>query len=32
MMAGFDDRGRLFVADAAGLNLPAEDCSSNRPT
>ena len=24
LMAGFDDRGRLFVADNAGLNLPAE--------
>ncbi len=25
IMAGFDDRGRLFVADNAGLNLPAEE-------
>ncbi len=24
IMAGFDDRGRLFVADNAGLNLPAD--------
>ncbi len=25
LMAGFDDRGRLYVADNAGLNLPAEE-------
>jgi putative membrane-bound dehydrogenase-like protein len=31
VMAGFDDRGRLFVADNAGLNLNAEDLLAERP-
>lgn len=31
VMAGFDDRGRLFVADNAGLNLPAEELLKQLP-
>ncbi|MEX2112213.1 MAG: PVC-type heme-binding CxxCH protein, partial [Pirellulales bacterium] len=31
VMAGFDDRGRLFVADNAGLNLNAEELLEQRP-
>ncbi len=31
IMAGFDDRGRLFVADNAGLNLPAEELLEQLP-
>ncbi|HEV3137248.1 MAG TPA: PVC-type heme-binding CxxCH protein [Pirellulales bacterium] len=31
IMAGFDDRGRLFVADNAGLNLPADELLSQLP-
>jgi putative membrane-bound dehydrogenase-like protein len=31
IMAGFDDRGRLFVADNAGLNLPAEELLAQLP-
>jgi putative membrane-bound dehydrogenase-like protein len=31
LMAGFDDRGRLFVADNAGLNLPAEELLEQLP-
>ncbi|MEX0678608.1 MAG: PVC-type heme-binding CxxCH protein [Pirellulales bacterium] len=31
IMAGFDDRGRLYVADNAGLNLPAEDLLKELP-
>ncbi|MBI3838173.1 MAG: HEAT repeat domain-containing protein [Planctomycetia bacterium] len=31
IMAGFDDRGRLFVADNAGLNLPAEELLKQLP-
>ncbi len=31
LMAGFDDRGRLFVADNAGLNLPAEELLKQTP-
>ncbi len=31
VMAGFDDRGRLFVADNAGLNLPADELLKQRP-
>ena len=31
IMAGFDDRGRLFVADNAGLNLPAEELLKQTP-
>jgi putative membrane-bound dehydrogenase-like protein len=31
VMAGFDDRGRLFVADNAGLNLPAEQLLEQLP-
>jgi putative heme-binding domain-containing protein len=31
MMACFDDRGRLFVAEAAGLNLEAHDLELVRP-
>ena len=30
-MAGFDDRGRLFVADNAGLNLPADELLEQLP-
>ena len=30
-MAGFDDRGRLFVADNAGLNLPAAELLTQLP-
>ena len=32
IMAGFDDRGRLFVADNAGLNLPADELLKQLPT
>jgi putative membrane-bound dehydrogenase-like protein len=31
IMAGFDDRGRLYVADNAGLNLPAEELQKQLP-
>ncbi len=31
IMAGFDDRGRLFVADNAGLNLPADELLKQLP-
>ncbi len=31
VMAGFDDRGRLFVADNAGLNLPADKLLEQLP-
>lgn len=31
IMAGFDDRGRLFVADNAGLNLPADQLLEKLP-
>lgn len=31
MMAGFDDRGRLYVADNAGMNLNAEELLDQRP-
>ncbi len=31
VMAGFDDRGRLFVADNAGLNLSAEELLKQLP-
>ena len=31
LMAGFDDRGRLFVADNAGLNLPADELLKQLP-
>jgi putative membrane-bound dehydrogenase-like protein len=31
VMAGFDDRGRLFVADNAGLNLPADQLLEKLP-
>ena len=31
VMAGFDDRGRLFVADNAGLNLPADELLEKKP-
>ena len=31
IMAGFDDRGRLYVADNAGMNLPAEDLLKQLP-
>lgn len=31
MMACFDDRGRLFVAESAGLNLPAKELEERRP-
>ncbi len=31
VMAGFDDRGRLFVADNAGLNLPADELLKQLP-
>ncbi|MGD9724662.1 MAG: PVC-type heme-binding CxxCH protein [Pirellulales bacterium] len=31
VMAGFDDRGRLFVADNAGLNLEAQDLLAQLP-
>ena len=31
MMACFDDRGRLFVAEAAGVNLRAKDLLKNPP-
>jgi putative membrane-bound dehydrogenase-like protein len=31
VMAGFDDRGRLFVADNAGLNLPAAQLLEKLP-
>ena len=31
MMAGFDERGRLFVADSSGENLPAEELLENPP-
>ena len=31
MMAGFDERGRLFVADNAGVNLNAEELLDQRP-
>ncbi len=31
IMAGFDDRGRLFVADNAGLNLPAAELLTQLP-
>lgn len=29
-MAGFDERGRLFVADGPGLNLPADTATALR--
>jgi len=32
MMAGFDDRGRLFVAASAGVNLRAHDLMENPPS
>ncbi len=31
MMAGFDDRGRLFVAETAGLNLKADELLKTLP-
>ncbi len=31
MMAGFDDRGRLFVAESAGLNMKADDLVKETP-
>ncbi|HEX3727511.1 MAG TPA: PVC-type heme-binding CxxCH protein, partial [Pirellulales bacterium] len=31
LMAAFDDRGRLFVADNAGLNLPADELLKQLP-
>ncbi len=31
MMAGFDERGRLFVAEAAGQNLKADELLKNPP-
>ncbi|MBX3414472.1 MAG: HEAT repeat domain-containing protein [Pirellulales bacterium] len=31
MMAGFDDRGRLYVADALGVNLNAEELQRDLP-
>ncbi len=31
MMAGFDDRGRLFVAESAGLNLRSKDLLKDPP-
>src|SRR5262245_59659598 len=31
IMAGFDDRGRLYVADNAGLNLPADELLKQLP-
>jgi putative membrane-bound dehydrogenase-like protein len=31
IMAGFDDRGRLYVADNAGMNLPAEELLKQLP-
>jgi putative membrane-bound dehydrogenase-like protein len=31
MMACFDDRGRLFVTEAAGVNMNADDLLKNRP-
>ena len=31
MLAGFDDRGRLYVADSAGLNLPGADLLKKPP-
>ncbi len=31
VMAGFDERGRLFVADNAGVNLPAEELLAKLP-
>ncbi|MBI1372401.1 MAG: c-type cytochrome [Phycisphaera sp.] len=31
MMAGFDDRGRLYVAESAGLNLKREDLEKQLP-
>ena len=31
MMAGFDDRGRLFVAESAGLNFDFKKLSENPP-
>ncbi len=31
MMAGFDDRGRLFVAESAGLNLRNDDLEEQLP-
>ena len=30
-MAGFDDRGRLYVCDGAGLNLPQEELEKQLP-
>ncbi|MEO7297701.1 MAG: PVC-type heme-binding CxxCH protein [Verrucomicrobiota bacterium] len=31
MLANFDDRGRLFVADSSGTNLPGEELLKNPP-
>ncbi|QDU78736.1 HEAT repeat protein [Polystyrenella longa] len=31
MMAGFDDRGRLFIAENAGVNLPAKELLEDPP-
>ena len=31
IMAGFDDRGRLYVADNAGLNLSADELQKQLP-
>src|SRR5438477_2921118 len=31
LMASFDDRGRLYVADNAGLNLPMEQLQKQLP-
>lgn len=32
MMAGFDDRGRLFIAENAGVNIKAEDLVKDPPS
>jgi putative membrane-bound dehydrogenase-like protein len=31
IMASFDDRGRLFVSDSAGVNLPGDELAKNPP-
>ncbi|MGI8966497.1 MAG: DUF7133 domain-containing protein, partial [Limisphaerales bacterium] len=31
MLANFDDRGRLFIADSSGTNLPGEELLKNPP-